>query len=444
MDEKKEICMYQTIIDEAKRLYSKSVERRRDFHRYPETAWFEMRTSAVIAKALTEMGYEVLTGREVCLESAMLDRPSVQELEDHRNRIMEQDVPAGFLTDDMKAGITGVIGILRCGAGPVIALRFDIDALGMNEDQREEHRPFREGYASRNPGRMHACGHDGHAAIGLGTAELLMKIKDSLHGTVKLIFQPGEEGAKGARAIVARGHLDDVDYFAGTHVAPSGGPDDGDVTPGTWGSLAAVKYDAVFHGTAAHAGGFPENGRSAIVAAANAVLNLTAIPRHSAGITRVNIGSISGGTSRNVIPDTAMLQLEVRGETTDICQYMAGEAERVCHGAAAMNGCTCELMMMGESESQVSDVDFLEQIGAIVEEHLPNLTVSSCKNAQNWGSEDISLMMNRVQERGGKAVYMRSVTDTASAQHTTAFDFDEKVLSDGIETFGAIVYHLLK
>ena len=64
-----------------------------------------------------------------------------------------------------------------------------------------------------------------------------MKIKDGLHGTVKLIFQPGEEGAKGACAIVAHGHLDDVDYFAGTHIAPTGGPDDGDVTPGTWGSL---------------------------------------------------------------------------------------------------------------------------------------------------------------------------------------------------------------
>ena len=436
--------MYQTIIEEAKKLQDKSVLRRRDFHRHPETAWFEMRTSAVIAKELTELGYEVLTGKDVCLESAMLDRPAAEALDGHCERIMGQDVPVEYLTEDMKAGITGVIGILRCGEGPVVALRFDIDALGMNEDETMQHRPYREGFASVNPGKMHACGHDGHAAIGLGTAELLMGIRDSLHGTVKLIFQPGEEGAKGARAIVARGHLDDVDYFAGTHIAPSGGPDDGDVTPGTWGSLAAVKYDAIFHGTAAHAGGFPENGRSAIVAAANAVLNLTALPRHSGGITRVNIGTISGGTSRNVIPDTAGLQLEVRGETTEICQYMAGEAERVCHAAAAMTGCSCELLMMGESESQVSDVDFIGRIAAIVENHLPNLTVSSCTNAQNWGSEDISLMMNRVQEHGGKAVYMRSVTDTASAQHTTAFDFDEKVLSNGIETFAAIVYELLK
>lgn len=436
--------MYQTIIDEARALQEKSVPRRRDFHKYPETAWLEMRTSAIIARELTRMGYEVLTGRDVCLETAMLDRPSREVLDEHAERVLNQDVPAEYLTDDMKAGITGVIGILRCGKGPVVGLRFDIDALGLNEDVTAAHRPHREGFCSKNPGKMHACGHDGHATIGLGTAEILMKLKDHLHGTVKLIFQPGEEGAKGARAIVAHGHLDDVDYFVGTHVAPTGEPDDGDMTPGTWGSLASIKYDAIFHGTAAHAGGFPEQGRSAVVAAANAVLNLTALPRHSAGISRVNVGTIHGGTSRNVIPDKAVLQFEVRGETTAICRYMADEAVRVCQASAAMLGCTCELPMMGEAESQVSDVDFLEQIAAMVEAHLPNLTVSSVRNAQNWGSEDISLMMNRVQAHGGKATYMRSVTDMASAQHTTAFDFDEKVLSDGIATFAAIVYDLLK
>ena len=271
-----------------------------------------------------------------------------------------------------------------------------------------------------------------------------MRIRDSLHGTVKLIFQPGEEGAKGARPIVAHGHLDDVDYFVGTHIAPTGGPDDGDVTPGTWGSLATSKYDVHYHGQAAHAGGFPENGRSAIVAAANAVLNLTAIPRHSGGISRVNVGVIQGGTGRNVIPDQAMMQIEVRGETTEINAYMDEQARRICQAAAEMTGCTCEMIPQGASESQQSDLDFLSHIGDVVREHLPHLKVSSCENAQNWGREDISLMMNRVQAHGGKATYMRSMTDMASAQHTTAFDFDEKVLVDGIQTFSAIVYDLLK
>lgn len=436
--------MYDKIIKYAEELDQVSRERRRDFHRYPETAWYEVRTSAVIAKILTELGYEVLTGKAVCLESARCGVPLAENLKEHAEAVYSQGVPEKYVTEEMKQGFTGVIGILRCGEGPVVALRFDIDALGMQENETPEHRPFAEGFSSRNPGWMHACGHDAHAAMGLGVAQVLMKIKDSLHGTVKLIFQPGEEGAKGAAPIVAAGHLDDVDYFAGTHVAPTGGPDDGDVTPGTWGSLATSKYDVYFKGQAAHAGGFPENGRSAIVAAANAVLNLTAIPRHSGGISRVNVGVIQGGSSRNVIPDSAMIMLEVRGETTAINAYMDQQAKRICQAAAEMTDCTCQIVFQGGAESQQSDEDFLTWIGEEVRQHLPHLTVSSCENAQNWGSEDISLMMNRVQARGGKAVYMRSVTDMASAQHTTGFDFDERVLVQGIETFSLIVYGLLK
>lgn len=432
------------IVEYAKELDQISRMRRRDFHRFAETAWLEMRTSAIINKTLTELGYEVVTGKALCLEEARIGVPEAEVLKEHAELALCQGAPEEYLTEDMKEGFTGVMGILECGEGPVVALRFDIDALGLIEEEKESHRPFREGFASVNRGMMHACGHDGHGAIGLGVAEVLMRLKKELCGTIKLIFQPGEEGAKGARAIVAHGHLDDVDYFVGTHIAPTGGPDDGDVTPGTWGSLATSKYDAHFYGEAAHAGGFPERGRNAIAAACNAVVNLTAIPRHSAGITRVNVGVISGGTGRNVVSDHAMIQFEVRGETTEINRFMDDEAVRICKGAAWMWGCTCELILQGGAESQHSDEDFLEQIAGIVERDLPHLRVSSCKNAQNWGSEDISLMMNRVQEHGGKAVYMRSMTPMASAQHTVTFDFDEKVLAEGIQVFAAIVWELCK
>ena len=437
--------MYEKITEYARMLDEKSRARRRDFHKHPEMAWYEMRTSAIIAKTLTELGYDdVLTGKEVCLESARMGVPSEEELQAHAREAIAWGAPEEYLTDEMKEGYTGVIGILHCGEGPVVALRFDIDCLGMREDATTEHRPYREGFASEHLGWMHACGHDGHATIGLGVAEVLMKMRDQIHGTVKLIFQPGEEGGKGARAIVAHGHLDDVDYFIGTHVAPSGGPDDGDLTPGTWGSLANWKYDVHFYGKAAHAGGFPEKGCNAIVAAANAVLNLYAIPRHSDGITRVNVGVIEGGTGRNVIPDHAVLQMEVRGATTEINSYMDEQAKRICQAAADIAGCRCEMVLQGGGESQQSDEDFLAYIGNLVREQMSDLKVSSCENAQNWGSEDISLMMNRVQEHGGKATYMRSVTDMASAQHTTAFDFDEKVLVDAIRVFSLIVCDLLK
>ena len=115
--------------------------------------------------------------------------PSDEELEAHYALALEQGADPEFLPYT-KGGMTGVVGILRCGEGPTIAMRFDIDALGVVEADEPEHRPAAEGFASVNRGAMHACGHDGHATMGMGVAEVLMAIKDQLHGTVKLIFQP--------------------------------------------------------------------------------------------------------------------------------------------------------------------------------------------------------------------------------------------------------------
>lgn len=416
---------------------------RRVFHHYPETGWLEMRTSAVIAKRLTELGYRVLTGRDVCQEGARLGVPAQEELEAHAQRALEQGAPQAYLTQDMREGYTGVIGILECGEGPTLAMRFDIDALGMCECEAQSHRPRAEGFASENPGMMHACGHDGHAAIGLGIAKILMAHREELHGTVKLLFQPGEEGARGAGAMVAKGHLDDVDVFIGSHIAPTESLDDGDVTAGTWGSLATVKYDVTFLGEAAHAGGYPEKGHNALLAAASAVLALHAIPRHSGGQSRVNVGTLHAGTGRNVVPDRATMQLEVRGETTEINTFMEESALAACRGAAMMQGCTLETTAMGRAEGQHSDLALIERIGDVVRRDLPHLRLSSEQNARNWGSEDISLMMNRVQAHGGLATYMRVMTPVAGAQHTVTFDFDEAVLGRSVAVFCAVALDIL-
>ncbi|MBQ7885963.1 MAG: amidohydrolase [Clostridia bacterium] len=422
---------------------------RRSLHRFPETGWLEMRTSALIAKELTEMGYEVITGRAVCLESARMGVPPVEQTKSHLARVLSYGCEEDYLTQDMREGFTGVIGILRCGEGPntgrgpTVGLRFDIDALGMQECADDAHRPAREGFASVLPGMMHACGHDAHAAIGLGTAKILAEMKQTLRGTVKLIFQPGEEGARGAKAIVAAGHLEDVDVFIGSHVAPTQSLDDGDVTPGTYGSLATTKYDIEFTGLAAHAGGYPEKGKNALLAAASAVLSLHAIPRHSGGESRVNVGTLHAGTGRNVIPDEAVMRIEVRGETTEINGFIAKAAEEICRGAAMMHGCEVTITKVGEAEGQKSDEALYTRIADIVRRDLPHLTVSSVVNSKNWGSEDISVMMNRVQEHGGLATYMRVTTPMASAQHTVKFDFDESVLVRGAQVFCAAAMDVL-
>ncbi len=437
--------MYDQITAMAKEIFERSVARRRDLHRHPETGWLEMRTSAVIAGILTELGYEVLTGSNVLDGEARLGLPSEAALREHANLIRENwNTPLTYLTEEMEAGYTGVIGILRCGPGPVCALRFDIDALGVLEDESSGHRPAREGFASLCPGVMHACGHDGHTAIGLGVAEVLMSVKEQLHGTVKLIFQPAEEGVRGARAIVSKGHLDDVDYFIGTHLAPLDGPDDGAVTPATYGSLATTKYDVIYHGAPAHAGGFPEKGRNALMAAASAAMGLAAIPRHSEGASRVNTGTLHAGTGRNVIPDYAKMEIELRGETTAVNAYMEDSARRICEAAAAMYGCTCEMICMGAADSHHSDLALADRAAALIERELPDIRVSSVRNVRNWGSEDISLMMNRVQSHGGQAICMRNMTRMEAPQHTADFDFDETVLEEGIRIFSAVTCDLMQ
>lgn len=418
---------------------------RRSVHQYPETGWLEMRTSAIIHERLSALGYTVLTGSEAVCPEARMGVPDEETLSAHVQAAERQSgTPLEYLTPEMRQGLTGVIGILNCGSGPVVALRFDIDALPMTERSDPAHRPAREGFASRNPGMMHACGHDAHVAIGLGVAEMIMAIKDRLRGTVKLIFQPAEEGARGARAVTAAGHVDDVDYFIGSHVAPTDSLDDGDVTAGTWGSLATSKLDVAFIGEAAHAGGYPEQGKNALLAAASAVLALHAIPRHSGGQSRVNVGTLHAGGGRNVVPDRAFMQVEVRGETTEINEYMERQARAICQGAAAMQGCACEITLAGQAEGQHSDLELIARIGKAVKEYLPELTLSTEQNARNWGSEDISIFMNRVQAHGGQATYMRVMTLMAGAQHTVSFDMDESVIGKSVKVFCAAVLELMK
>ena len=391
------------------------------FHQHPELSAQEHATSDYICAHLDELGipYERIVG------------PRPEGKRDERDEFIG----------------TGIIATIRGEAPDAydangqpakrVALRCDMDALPVAE---KTELPF----ASQNDGVMHACGHDCHMAMQLGAARILMDMRNQLHGEVRLIFQPAEEGVRGAYAIVENGWLDDVDVLLASHIAPTGQADDGDVTVGTWGSLATTKYDAVFTGRAAHAGGFPEQGKNALLAAASAALALHAIPRHSGGQSFVNVGTLRAGSGRNVVPDHALMQVEVRGETTEINRFMMARTEEICRGAAAMQGCACSLTVMGTAEGQHSDLALIERIGAVIRRDLPGLTLSTEQNAKNWGSDDVSVMMNRVQAHGGQAAYMRAMADMAGAQHTVTFDFDEAVLGKSVAVFCAAAMALME
>lgn len=434
--------MYQKIIDIANQIEDKIIAQRRDFHKYAEAGWLEMRTSSIIAGKLTDLGYEVLTGENVCKASARMGLPPDNELEAHYNWAKSNGADLRFLKQT-KGGFTGVIGILDCGEGPTVAMRFDIDALGVIENKDDSHKPYKFGFSSVNDGTMHSCGHDGHASIGLGVAEVLMNIKESLHGKVKLIFQPAEEGVRGAKAIVEKGHLDNVDYFLASHISDNEEKDGSDLIPGSYGSLATSKYDVFYNGKSAHAGGDPEKGDNVMLAVATAILNLQSIPRHSEGITRINVGKVIAGTGRNVIADQAKMEIEVRGETSKINNYVEEYALGIIKSSAEMHHVSYDIKKMGGALSLNSDEKLAERLKFMCQENLKEIKVSTILMNKNSGSEDVSFMMKRVQEKGGQATFMRIFTSTAGPSHSRGFDFGEEVLAKGIKVFSAAAYDLL-
>ena len=432
---------YKKIIKLADEVAPEMIALRRDFHKYAEAGWMEMRTSSIIARRLTDLGYEVLVGDQVCDSDERMGVPSDEVLEASYRRAVEQGADPEFVKAT-KGGMTGVIGILRCGEGPTVAMRFDIDALGVFESHDEDHFPMQEGFVSVNNGVMHSCGHDGHAASGLGVAKVLMDIKDQLHGTVKLIFQPSEEGLRGAKPIVAKGHLDDVNYLLGSHTTGLNA-EGSDITPGSYGSLASFKYDVTFRGRAAHAGGAPQAGKNALLAASTAVLNLYAIPRHGAGASRINVGKLIAGSGRNVIADEAFMEMEVRGDTTAINEYMSEYALRILENSAAMHDCTVEIKVMGAAEAQNSDLPLCQRIAEVCSEHL-GMKVSEALTIKLGGSEDISYMTNRVQSNGGQASFMRVRSKVVGGHHNRKFDFDESYIPKAIKALCGMAYDLME
>ncbi len=413
----------------------KVISYRRDFHRFAESGWLEIRTASIVAHKLKELGYDVKFSEQVISPKHRMGLPEQAAMNMHYERALEQGAVPEY-AKAMKNGFTGVCAVKRFGPGPVIAMRFDMDALDLNESMEESHRPFREGFASVNENMMHACGHDGHTAAGLGIAEVLMK-SGVKTGTLMLIFQPAEEGVRGALAMVETGLLDNADILLGHHVFS--GWKTGEIAAGMGGYHATEKFDAVIKGAPAHAGGVPEGGKNAMLAAANAVLNLYAIPRHSKGSTRINVGKLNAGTGRNVICSSAKLTIETRGADMELSRYMYDKAVNVVEHSSKMYNCDYEIIRMGSAPSGNSDDELSETVRGLISQ---TGDVSFVPRTKLGGSEDFTYMMNRVAEHGGRAVNIGFGADLnnvgyfdkerhniALRHHTSEFDFDEAVLS---------------
>lgn len=434
--------MYQRIKELSEQYYPDTVKTRRDIHKYAERGWLETRTACLIATQLEELGYEVLAGEEIMKKEDRMGLPPETVLHLNYRRAQKEGANPKYL-EKVKNGMTGVAGVYRNGDGPTIALRFDIDALGLIEETSSNHLPFQEGFSSCHIGAMHACGHDGHTSIGLTTARIIMDIKEHIHGTLKLIFQPAEEGVRGAKCIAESGFLDDVDYIIAAHIMPQEGKKY-DLYLGMNDSFATTKLDVTFHGISTHAAESPQFGKNALLSAANCILNLHSIPRNSDGCTRVNVGTVHAGTGRNVVPETAKLEIEVRGVTSELNRYMEIYARDIIKGSALMHDTVVEIEEMGKAYALNCDKELMDKIRLICEEHMPDLILSKRDLSPLGGSDDFSYLMTRVQAHGGQATYMKLLTPIVSLPHNDSFDFNEKVLMKGPRVFASIVYHFMK
>lgn len=406
------------------------IDLRRELHAHPEVGWTEFRTTSVIADRLRELGYDVAVGPEAVTLTGDERRPDEETIEQNAERAVEMGVNPE-LVDTLKTGGTGVVGTLKCGEGPVVGLRIDIDALPIDEATTDEHRPAEEGFGSNHSGEMHACGHDGHITLGLGVAERFAT-DDEFNGTIKLFFQPSEEGGGGGQAMVAAGHLSDVDRLVAVHLA-LGEPTGTVVSSVDFLSVSGFTVD--FSGSPAHSAAAPEEGHNALLAAADAAQNVYAVPRHAGGDTRVNIGELEAGSGGGIIPADASMSVEMRARTDEILEHVEGRVQSAVHGAAETHGVDVSVKKTASLSSAVHDEALAAEITDAVAD------VASVDVAEPYiqvsGSEDAVHLIRRVRETGGDASYMLIGADIPSGHHTDHFDFDEDALSIGVDALTA-------
>lgn len=245
---------------------------------------------------------------------------------------------------------------------------------------------------------------------------------------------------RGAKSMVEAGVVDDVDVLLGLHLY--GRWNLGEIECARSNFLATSKFDALIKGEPGHAGGDPQTGKNALLAAATAVLNLYAIPRHREGATCINVGKLIAGEGRNVICPEARLVIETRGATTELNDYMVERATRVLTSAAAMYDCAVDIIAMGSAQCAESDAALAERVEAIA---LSMEGFAQHPPESGGGSEDYTYMMRRVQERGGLATHIGlGAGIDAGGHHTATFDFDEQALVYAVKLLSAVTVDLLK
>ena len=389
---------YLNILERASGLKQTIIELRREFHQHPELALQEFNTAKKVEKILKEVGIET--------------------------RILVNG--------------TGVVGQLKGSKpGKTIALRADIDALPIQEESDVS-------YKSKNPGVMHACGHDAHAAMLLGAASILCGMRKELNGTVSFIFQPAEETGEGAKKMVEEGAIDGVDGIIALHVNSS-------LDSGTLGyhrgpiMAAGDFFDVKITGKGGH-GGMPHLAIDPIIIAANAISTLQTVVSREIDPVESAVVSIckmeAGGKAYNIIPDSATFGGTIRSHNPELREYLPRRMREILDGVVqAMRG-HYEFHLTERFPVTINDDRMTDFVAKIARDMLGEDQVLEIKPLM--GSEDFSYYLQKVP---GSFLFF----GTKSAEkgityphHHPRFDIDEDVLPTGAALHAAMALEFLR
>jgi amidohydrolase len=375
---------------------------RRDLHAHPETALEEVRTAGIVADHLRGWGIEV-----------------------HE-----------------KVGITGVVGVLhgRRPGSRAIGLRADMDALHM-----EEHNDF--AYRSTVPGKMHACGHDGHTAMLLGAARYLAAAPD-FAGTVNFLFQPAEENTSGAKAMIADGLFErfPADLVFGLHTDPA--RPFGEFATREGPALAgALSFRACFHGTGGHGGATPHNATDVTIPAANFILALqTIVGRNVSSLDSavISVGHVEAGSSAspNVMPSEILVAGTARYFRTAVLQILKDRMAEQADLLARASRCSAVLTIDEGTPPLVNSpagcaAAVRAAADAAGEDHV------DANRALSTGAEDFAYF---VADHPGAYCWMGAgpgPDGIVHDVHTHGFDFNDATLGHGVRYWVNLVRHTL-